>query len=279
MEIDVTDQFAALSHPQRLSVLRLLMRRHPDLLPAGQIATVLSIKPNTLSSYLSHLLRAGLVTQARNGTSLRYGVDLPGVRHMTDTLLNDCCRGRPDLCPPIADGATNKGHAMPPRKYRVLFICTGNSARSIFAESILNALAGDRFEAFSAGTKPTSALNPIAVEMLAAKGYDTNRLSSKNITAFQGSDAPWFDFVFTVCDRAANEDCPTWPGQPLTAHWGTADPVKANGTDAQKMLAFQQAYGALRQRITAFSALPFDTLDRMSLQTALDDIARMETPE
>jgi protein-tyrosine-phosphatase len=115
--------------------------------------------------------------------------------------------------------------------------------------------------------------------MLAAKGYDTNRLSSKNITAFQGSDAPWFDFVFTVCDRAANEDCPTWPGQPLTAHWGTADPVKANGTDAQKMLAFQQAYGALRQRITAFSALPFDTLDRMSLQTALDDIARMETPE
>lgn len=167
---------------------------------------------------------------------------------------------------------------MTDRKYRVLFICTGNSARSIFAEAILNREAGDRFEAMSAGIKPTSELNPIAVQMLNDKGYDTSALNSKNVAVFQGADAPDFDFVFTVCDQAANEECPVWHGQPLSAHWGTPDPVKADGTDAQKMLAFQHAYGMLRHRITAFAALSIETLDRMSLQSALDDIARMEPP-
>ena len=160
--------------------------------------------------------------------------------------------------------------------YRVLFICTGNSARSIFAESILRELAGDRFEVFSAGTRPSSELNPLAVEMLRAKGYDTDGLRAKNVAEFQGGDAPGFDFVFTVCDRAANEECPPWPGQPLSAHWSTPDPVKAEGTHAERMLAFQHAYGALRHRITAFSALPFATLDQISLQNALDDIARQD---
>jgi arsenate reductase len=164
-------------------------------------------------------------------------------------------------------------------RYRVLFICTGNSARSIFAESILRKVAGDRFEAFSAGTRPQSELNPLAVKMLEDKGYDTGALRAKNVTEFQGADAPEFDFVFTVCDRAANKECPTWPGQPLTAHWGTPDPVKAEGTEAERMLAFQQAYGMLRHRISAFAALPLQALDRIAQQTALDDIARQETPE
>lgn len=163
---------------------------------------------------------------------------------------------------------------MPDRKFRVLFICTGNSARSIFAESILRDTAGDRFEVFSAGTRPRSELNPFALEVLGQKGHDTSVLRAKNVAEFQGADAPKFDFVFTVCNQAANEDCPAWSGQPVSAHWGMPDPVKAEGTDAQKALAFQQAYGALRNRIRVFAALPIDALDRISLQNAVDEIGR-----
>jgi len=168
---------------------------------------------------------------------------------------------------------------MSDRKFHVLFICTGNSARSIFAESILNGLASDRFVAYSAGTKPRSELNPMAVDMLRTKGHDTAGLRAKNVSEFQGEDAPKLDFVFTVCDRAANEACPPWLGQPMTAHWSTPDPVKAEGTDAERMLAFQHAYGSLRNRIAAFIALPLATLDKISLQSALDDIALDETTE
>ena len=278
MEIMLSDRFATLGHPQRLAVLRLLIRRHPDLLPAGEIAQVLALKPNTLSAYLADLLAAGLITRARRGTFLRYGPDLAGIRALTDALWTECCLGRPDLCPPTLVRNPLEDSAMPSdRRYRVLFICTGNSARSIFAESILRKMAGDRFEVFSAGTQPQSALNPLAVQMLQAKGYPTDGLRSKHVAEFQGPDAAAFDFVFTVCDRAANEACPPWQGQPLSAHWSTPDPVKATGTDAQRMLAFQHAYGMLRNRIMAFAALPLDALDRISLQRALDDIAR--TPE
>jgi arsenate reductase len=279
MEIQITDRFAALSHPARLDVVRLLMRRHPDRVPAGEIAEVLGLKANTLSAHLSELMRVGLIERDRVGTSLRYGADLVGLREMTGALWTDCCRGRPDLCPPFALTRDMEERPMTAPRYRVLFICTGNSARSIFAESILRKVAGDRFEAFSAGTRPQSELNPMAVKMLEDKGYDTSVLRAKNVTEFQAEGAPEFDFVFTVCDRAANEECPTWPGQPLTAHWGTPDPVKAEGTEAQRMLAFQQAYGMLRHRISAFAALPLGALDRIAQQTALDDIARQEGVE
>lgn len=280
MEITISDRFAVLGHPARLDVLRLLMRRHPDAVPAGEIAEAMGLKANTLSAHLSELRRVGLVTCLRAGTSRRYGADLDGLRSMTGALWTDCCRGRPDLCPPLALSPLTGAKTMLDTqngRFRALFICTGNSARSIFAESILRKVAGDRFEAFSAGTHPQSELNPLAVRMLQDKGYDTSGLRAKNVSEFQGPDAPVFDFVFTVCDRAANEECPTWPGQPLTAHWGTPDPVKAKGTEAERMLAFQHAYGMLRHRILAFAALPISTLDRISLQSALDDIAREDT--
>ena len=161
-------------------------------------------------------------------------------------------------------------------KYNVLFICVGNSARSIFAEALLRQIGGARFNAYSAGTRPFSQLNLIAVEMLVAKGHDVSQLRAKTVAEFQGADAPRMDFVFTVCDLAANEDCPPWPGQPVSAHWGMPDPVKAAGTEAERRLAFQQAYGALKHRIAAFAALPFETLDRMSLQRAVDEIGTSE---
>lgn len=163
---------------------------------------------------------------------------------------------------------------MADRVFNVLFICTGNSARSIFAEAITRHEAGARFNVFSAGTKPQSELNPFAVEMLASKGLDTSALRAKHISEFQGEDAPRMDFVFTVCDLAANEECPAWAGQPISAHWGLPDPVKATGTDAQKRLAFQQTFGAMRNRILAFAALPIDTLTRASLQHEVDAIGR-----
>ena len=270
METDICTRLTTLGHPQRLAVFRLLMRRYPDHVPAGEISTALDIKASTLSGYLAALTQAGVVSQHRVATSLQYSIAMDAVRQTFDDLFNDCCRGRPDLCA----SAPNGYEPMTQTTYNVLFICTGNSARSIFAESILRKEAGDRFTAYSAGTMPRSDLNPFALEVLRQKGHDTSVLEAKNVSVFIGPDAPAFDFVFTVCDQAANEECPAWSGQPVSAHWGMPDPVKATGTDAEKSLAFQRAYGALYNRIKLFTALPLTALDRMSLQKAVDDIGR-----
>ncbi|KEP69288.1 ArsR family transcriptional regulator [Thioclava dalianensis] len=270
MEKEIPDQLSTLGHPQRLAIFRLLMRRYPDRVPAGEIASALGVKASTMSTYLSALTRDQLVDQQRAGTSLLYAINMTTVKRLFGYLFSDCCRGRPDICMPFSTGTT----PMSDRKYNVLFICVGNSARSIFAESILRKAAGDRFEVYSAGTRTGSQLNPFAVQVLQDKGHDVSVLRSKDVSEFSRPDAPHFDFVFTVCDQAANEECPAWEGQPVSGHWGMPDPVKVEGTNAEKALAFQQAYGALRHRIEAFVALPIDTLDRIALQNAVDDIGR-----
>lgn len=267
------ERFTLLGHAGRMAVFRLLMRRYPDALAAGEIAAILGTKPSTLSVYLAALTRADLISQTREGTSLRYRIRMETTRTLVDFLYLDCCRGRPDLCPPDSLSVINGPTPMTQKKFNVLFICSGNSARSVFAEAILREEAGDRFNAYSAGTLPNSELNPLAVEMLKTKGHDIGPLRSKHVIEFQGKDAPALDFVFTVCDRAANEECPPWAGQPMTAHWGMPDPAKAKGTEAQRRLAFQQAYGMMRNRILGFAALPLDTLDRVSLQAAVDELA------
>ncbi|SEK46458.1 transcriptional regulator, ArsR family [Roseovarius azorensis] len=274
MEKLIPSRLSTLGHPQRLAIFRLLMRRYPDRVPAGELAEALALRPSTLSAYLAALMQAGLVTQERAGTSLRYSVEMIELRRTLDYLLNDCCRGRPDICVPVVSSLQTGAAAMTHRKYNVLFICVGNSARSIFAETLLRDIAGDRFNVHSAGTRPYSEMNPFAIEVLRAKGHDVTPLRAKNVSEFSSPGAPRMDFVFTVCDRAANEECPPWQGQPISAHWGMPDPVRAEGTEAQRSLAFQQAYGALRNRIIAFAALPLETLDRVSLQAAVDDIAR-----
>lgn len=270
MEKEIPEQLTALGHPQRLAVFRLLMRRYPDRVPAGELAAALGVKASTMSSYLAALHRVGLVAQARAGTSILYAVHMANVQGVFQYLLGDCCRGRPGLCASPISG----GLPMTDRKYNVLFICTGNSARSIFAESLLRKAAGDRFNAYSAGMKPYSELNPFALRVLRDKGHDISGLRSKNISEFSRPDAPELDFVFTVCNQAANEECPAWDGQPISGHWGMPDPVKADGTDAEKALAFQQAYGALKHRVEAFAALPVASLDRIALQSAVDEIGR-----
>ncbi len=272
----IPDRLSTLGHPQRLAVFRLLMRRYPDRVPATELANALGLKPNTLSSYVSSLMQTGLISQERVGTSLRYAVDMEATQATIGFLLYDCCRGRPEICSPFSTDASHRIPEMTDQKFNILFICTGNSARSIFAEAILRDLAPDRFNVYSAGTKPKSDLNPFALEVLGHNGHDVSALRAKNIGEFQTEDAPALDFVFTVCDQAANEECPAWQGQTISAHWGLPDPVKVQGTDVEKSLAFRQTYGALRNRMTGFTALPIASLDRISLQKAVDDIGQIK---
>lgn len=275
-----TDALTALGHPGRLAVFRLLARRAPDGVRPSEIAEALGFKPNTLSVHVMTLARAGLVTSERRGKSVFYSVDLSRTGELIDYLVSDCCRGRPELCTPLAARALQTLGDLPmsDRPFNVLFICTGNSARSIFAEAILNKEGKGRFRAFSAGTRPYSELNRHAVAVLEDLGHDVSTLRSKNVAEFQGPDAPPLDFVFTVCDQAANEECPPWRGQPITAHWGLPDPVKVEGSEAEKGLAFLDAYRRLHRRLSAFMALPIEQLDRISLQRRLDDIARDAAP-
>ncbi len=160
--------------------------------------------------------------------------------------------------------------------YNVLFLCTGNSARSILAESILSKDGVGRFNAFSAGSHPKGAVNPIALKVLTAHGYPAEGYRSKSWDEFAGPGAPKMDFVFTVCDNAAGEACPIWPGQPMSAHWGIEDPAAVEGTDIDKERAFNQTFRYMRNRIAAFVALPLNSLDALSLKAKLREIGRLD---
>jgi arsenate reductase len=160
----------------------------------------------------------------------------------------------------------------------VLFLCTGNSARSILAEAYLNSAGKGRFKAYSAGSKPGGRINPFALELLQKTRIDTAGLRSKNWDEFAKADAPKMDFVFTVCDNAAAEPCPYWPGQPMTAHWGVPDPAAVEGSDEEKRRAFHQAFLALSARINLFVSLPIDKLDRLAIKKKLDDIGTTPVP-
>jgi arsenate reductase (thioredoxin) len=162
------------------------------------------------------------------------------------------------------------------RVFNVLFLCTGNSARSILAESILNKIGAGKFRAYSAGSQPKGKVHPEALRLLDSLQYETSGRRSKSWSEFAVEGAPPLDFVFTVCDNAAGEACPLWPGQPMTAHWGIPDPAAALGSPAEVALAFKDAYRMLNQRIGAFAALPIRALDKMSLQAKLKEIGRMQ---
>lgn len=161
---------------------------------------------------------------------------------------------------------------MPDRAYNVLFLCTANSARSVLAEAILTELGKSRFRAYSAGSQPRGSVNPYALNLLRQLGHDTSEIRSKSWDEFAAPDAPRMDFVFTVCDSAANEVCPIWPGHPTTAHWGIPDPAAAQGSDAEIALAFDEAYRMLRRRIELFLALPLASIDQLSLKAKLREI-------
>ncbi len=165
---------------------------------------------------------------------------------------------------------------MPDRVYNVLFLCTGNSARSVLAESILRKDGAGRFRSFSAGSTPKGTVHPLALRTLQSMDYPIDGMRSKSWLEFAAADAPVMDFVFTVCDNAAGEACPIWPGQPTTAHWGIEDPAAVEGTEIERLAAFSKAFRYLKNRIGAFVNLPLSGIDRLSLGTKLREIGRSE---
>jgi ArsR family transcriptional regulator, arsenate/arsenite/antimonite-responsive transcriptional repressor / arsenate reductase (thioredoxin) len=259
MEISA-HHFSILGHPHRLALFRLLMRRYPDALAAGEICAALALKPSTASVYLAALRKAGLVVQEREGTSLRYCIDLGRARALVGFLQDDCCRGRPDLCAP-------ESAQLPSRPLHVLFICTHNSARSIMAQAILRHLGQGGFVAHSAGKAAKAAPDARALDMLRAQAIETDGLYSKSVDIYRAPAAPQMDLVLTVCDRAANEECPLWDARPITSHWG----VPSTGLTS--------AFTLLHRRVSALVALPLATLDKITLQRAVDAIAaQSESP-
>ena len=200
---------------------------------------------------------------------------MAGLRGLVAYLLEDCCGGDVAACAPVLDRILHPdpvSDTMTDTRWNVLFLCTGNSARSLIAEAILTQLGADRFRAYSAGSQPTSAPHPMTLDLLARHGHDLSAVRSKSWAEFATEDAPQMDFVFTVCDSAAAEPCPIWPGQPMTAHWGLPDPAAAAGSEAERALAFAQTYGALANRLGAFVNLPIASLDRLALKRQLDAI-------
>lgn len=273
-------KLSALSQETRLGVFRLLMVEGPGGMAAGDIARRLDVPPSTLSTHLSVLENAGLVTSTRIQRSIRYAVDIAGARDLIGFLTDECCRGNPEICG-TAFGATPRPHPLkePPmadqdKIWNVLFLCTGNSARSILAEAILDREGAGRFKAFSAGSMPAGQVNPHAIALLQKLNHPTEAMRSKSWDEFAVNGAPAMDFVFTVCDNAASEVCPIWPGQPVSAHWGVPDPAAVEGTEAEKAAAFAETYRLLSNRISIFVNLPMGSLDRLSLQKRLDEIGR-----
>jgi arsenate reductase (thioredoxin) len=163
-----------------------------------------------------------------------------------------------------------------PETFNALFLCTGNSARSVLAEAILNRVGKGKFHAFSAGSHPKERIHPETIKLLQGLHYDTSGLRSKSWSEFADPGAPLLNFVFTVCDNAAGETCPVWPGQPMTAHWGIPDPAEATGTPAEVALAFKEAYRMLERRIGIFVSLPLRSLDQLTLQNKLREIGRLD---
>ncbi|WP_444451910.1 arsenate reductase/protein-tyrosine-phosphatase family protein [Rhodobacter capsulatus] len=269
-----TQAFAALGHPDRLAVFRLLMRFAPLGVRPTEIGTALGLRPSTLSHHLSDLVAAGLVTVERRGRSLLHAVDLSRTEALIGYLALDVGRARPDLLTGLPQPGPERHGGR-----NVLFLCTGNSARSLMAEALLRDLGKGRFIVHSAGAAPAAAAHPAVIALLARAGHDTCGLHPKSLNAFRGPTAPVMDFVFTLCDNAAAEECPPWPGQPLAGHWSLPDPLKAEGTEAERALILAQTYSALSKRIAAFVALPFESLDRLALQTRLDGLSLRPAPE
>ena len=258
-------QFAALAHPQRLAVFRLLMRHHPRPVPAGEIGTALGIRAPTLSGYLSALADAGLIEQQRRATTRRYRVCIDSARNLTAFLALDCCRGRIWL--PVPEPGP---HATAGGVRNVLFLCGDNAALSQIAEALLRQHAGDRFEAFSAGTAPCTQPDPQAMALLARRGLDTDCLWTKSEALFRASDAPRMDVVVTLCNRAADAESAFWPGAPVLAHW----PLDALPAGPGRLAA---ACAALETLTGALAALPPD-LPRPVLQEAVDALCIDQAP-
>jgi arsenate reductase len=268
---------AALSQQTRLDAFRQLVAAEPKGLPAGEIARKLGVPQNTLSAHLNVLSHANLVRSARNGRSVVYRADLARLNALIRFLVEDCCGGAGCAGAELLSLSKCEERKMTTDKtFNVLFLCTGNSARSIMAESILRQIGAGRFNVFSAGSHPKGEVHPYALLTLEKMGFPYEGFRSKSWDEFAAPGAPQMDFVFTVCDNAAGEACPLWPGQPMTANWGIEDPAAEEGSDIDKQRAFALAFRYMKNRIQQFCAIPLHRLDKLAVGKRLREIGDME---
>ncbi|MDQ0302494.1 arsenate reductase [Ancylobacter polymorphus] len=269
---DAVAIFEALAQPTRLDAFRLLLRYAPFGLNAGDVARLLAVPHNTMSTHLAHLERAGLVGSRREGRSIIYSARTARAGSILELFLSEL--------PALADPGGGFPRLRPgepmERCYNVLLVCSHNSARSIMAEAVLNREGRGRFRAFSAGSAPRGTPHPMALDLLGSLGYTTDDLRSKSWDEFASRAVEPMDFIITVCDAAAGESCPLFPGHPLTAHWGLADPAAAGGTETELRAAFISTYRQIAARMSAFVNLPIESLDLGGLKSRLSDISIME---
>lgn len=269
---DAVEIFDALAQPTRIDAFRLLLRYAPFGLNAGDVARLLAVPHNTMSTHLAQLERAGLVASRREGRSIIYTARTARAASVLQMLMGEL--------PAPADEGAGFPRLRPgepaERCYNVLLLCSHNSARSIMAEAVLNREGRGRFRAFSAGSVPRGTPHPVALDLLRSLGYTTDDLRSKSWDEFAGRAVEPMDFVITVCDAAAGESCPLFPGHPLTAHWGLADPAASGATEEQLRAAFIGTYRQIAARMSAFVNLQLEDLDLSSLKARLGEIAVME---
>lgn len=271
---DAAQIFGALAQESRLGMLRLLLAQGPNGLSAGELADTLGMPGSTTSFHLSALERAGLILSTRRGRHVIYAVRMVALRELLVFLTEACCGGRPELCGDISrllPALPQESGAMMPA-FNVLFLCTHNSARSIMAEAILARHGGQQFRAYSAGSAPSAQPMPEVIAKLEALGHDVSDLYCKSWRAFTGPDAPRMDFVIALCNMHEARDCPDFGDKVVTGHWSLPDPAKFRGTDAERAALLNELYAGLYRRITIFTNLAFDKLDRMALRARLDEI-------
>jgi protein-tyrosine-phosphatase/DNA-binding transcriptional ArsR family regulator len=274
---EAADLLGVLAQPTRLEAFRLLNRFFPHGLSAGDVARLLAVPHNTLSSHLAALDQAGLVASRREGRRVIYVANpAPALALLGFLAASVPGASMPVRLPDHPALPARKDIAMPQRPFAILVLCTGNSARSILAEAILNREGKGRILAYSAGSQPKGEPNPYALELLEELGYDIAGFRSKSWDEFSGATAPRLDLVITVCDSAAGESCPVFIGAPIKAHWGLEDPASVTISAEAARAAFRRTYRELTQRVTRLVNLPFETMDPAALQAELAEIAKMD---
>lgn len=270
---DAVNALAALAQECRLEVFRLLVEAGPAGFPAGQISERLGVPPSSLSFHLKELSYAGLVTSQQRGRFVIYRANFDAMNGLVAFLTENCCGGNACLPGTVSgSGRELPSHIDAARSYNVLFLCAGNSARSIMAEAILNHLGQGSFHAYSAGSMPAGNVHPMALAVLRDAGLPTSGLRSKSWSEFLEPDAPQMDFVFSLCGRVAGEPCPAWPGSPITGHWDFDDPAKADGTPEQRRRVFERTHQEISQRVRLFLSLPFEKLDRLAAKQRVGEL-------
>ena len=272
--------FGALAQETRLSVLRLLVGAGPSGLPAGNISDALGIPTSTTSFHLSVLEHAGLTTSKRQSRQIIHAVRPEVLSRMLAFLSDECCPGNPEAGHSGVKSPNTKPMELKPRSpaFNVLFLCTKNSGRSIMAEAILGKLAGDRFNAYSAGSDPANEPMSDVMLKLRALGHDVSHLRSKSWHEFAGPEAPRMDFVIALCDTLEGQVCPDFGDKAVTGAWPLPDPAKFHGSPAEQSTMLNELYASLNRRIGIFTSLPFGSLDRMAVRARLDEIGSGPLP-